>query len=509
VPPQNGNVDFTYSYDGGGGRVLEVLTPADDEVSISAQVFPSLRLDATSLDSSGDYVHSATTETVYLAGGAVNARLLYAPTGVPSATGSPLHVLLELGDHLSSTSVVIDRDTSELVERVTYQAYGATESDYRPPRWASFREQFRFAGTKDDLDVGLTYVDQRYYSAPLGRWVSADPLTVHGLGADVNAYRYVGNSPLAEIDPDGLDPVNNVPEPEDVTVHGDPRPLLPTVDCGYICLPSGSAVIIDLSVVRVFGTAKSGTGWYAPTHSNPLQGNPLGFLCGDGPCQFGNGRPMTPQEYSDEEEFAQIQADYRKEQQEREEFDESWTTDHYVPLPDPVAPVMHFAEDSIVFIVAGDQSVPPEPVEGAVSNAQRGASVRRNLAIFEIVFAVGAVILTKNPEAAETVTADGLATIQGHLARLGALDEPANAAMLGRLQAGERAVQDLNFYAHELYESNLMAGTDYGYDAARAAHLETLQWQGIPYAPGYESQLYHPDVISQFLEFFNPAAWPK
>jgi hypothetical protein len=30
-----------------------------------------------------------------------------------------------------------------------------------------------------------------------------------------------------------------------------------------------------------------------------------------------------------------------------------------------------------------------------------------------------------------------------------------------------------------------------------------------PYAPGYESQLYHPDVITQFPEFFNPAALPK
>jgi hypothetical protein len=41
---------------------------------------------------------------------------------------------------------------------------------------------------------------------------------------------------------------------------------------------------------------------------------------------------------------------------------------------------------------------------------------------------------------------------------------------------------------------------------ARAAHLETLSQQGIPYAPGNEAQLYHPTVIRQFPTYFSPAA---
>ncbi len=107
------------------------------------------------------------------------------------------------------------------------------------------------------------------------------------------------------------------------------------------------------------------------------------------------------------------------------------------------------------------------------------------------------------------VTSEGLATIESHLGRLGALEDPANTAMLERLKAGQTSIQDLNFYEHELMEAAQMIGSDYGYDAARAAHLETLQWQGIPFEPGYESLLYHPDVISQFSENFNPEAWPK
>jgi hypothetical protein len=106
-------------------------------------------------------------------------------------------------------------------------------------------------------------------------------------------------------------------------------------------------------------------------------------------------------------------------------------------------------------------------------------------------------------------TPEGLAAIEEHLNRLGALEDPPNAAMVARLRAGETSIQDINFYTHELREGQLMRGIEYSNDASRAAHLKTLEWQGIPYEPGYESQLYHPDVIRQHPEFFNPAAWPK
>ncbi|MGI6416368.1 MAG: Hint domain-containing protein [Thermoguttaceae bacterium] len=101
------------------------------------------------------------------------------------------------------------------------------------------------------------------------------------------------------------------------------------------------------------------------------------------------------------------------------------------------------------------------------------------------------------------VTPKGLARVEQHLAQFG--DDPANQAMIARLRAGETTAQDINFYMHELKESALMArGME-----ARAAHLETLKWQDILYKPGYESRLYHPNVIRQLPEHFNPAAWPQ
>ncbi len=76
-----------------------------------------------------------------VAGGAgANAASGTSTTGT-NAGAPQLHVLLELAD-LGSSSLVIDRATSELVEASRYLAGGAKESDCRPERWAGFREDY-------------------------------------------------------------------------------------------------------------------------------------------------------------------------------------------------------------------------------------------------------------------------------------------------------------------------------------------------------------------------------
>jgi RHS repeat-associated protein len=93
----------------------------------------------------------------------------------------------------------------ELAEKATYDAWGRTESDYRPARWAGFREDYRFTGKEEDVEVGLTYFGARYYSPYLGRWMSPDPLQVHGAGGDPNALAYVSGRLGSAVDPNGLD----------------------------------------------------------------------------------------------------------------------------------------------------------------------------------------------------------------------------------------------------------------------------------------------------------------
>ena len=157
-------------------------------------------------------------KTRELANGVRLARLAYEGTsevpevtpgtgaGQVNASVSQVHVFFELGDHLGSTSVVLDKATSELVERSTFQSYGATESDYRPGRWNAFREDYKFTGKEEDAEVGLTYFGKRYLNAYLGRWISADPLAIHAPGeADLNVYAYVSGGILKNVDPLGLE----------------------------------------------------------------------------------------------------------------------------------------------------------------------------------------------------------------------------------------------------------------------------------------------------------------
>jgi RHS repeat-associated protein len=85
------------------------------------------------------------------------------------------------------------------------QAYGGAESSYRPSKWGDFREDYRFTGKEEDVEVGLTYFGKRFHNSALQRWVSPDPLEVHAVGSgEPNVYAYVGGRALQNTDPLGL-----------------------------------------------------------------------------------------------------------------------------------------------------------------------------------------------------------------------------------------------------------------------------------------------------------------
>jgi RHS repeat-associated protein len=59
---------------------------------------------------------------------------------------------------------------------------------------------FIFTGQRFDPETGLYYYKRRCYHPALGRFVSRDPI---GTSGGINLYEYVGDSPLARIDPEG------------------------------------------------------------------------------------------------------------------------------------------------------------------------------------------------------------------------------------------------------------------------------------------------------------------
>ena len=101
----------------------------------------------------------------------------------PKDAGPPIQY--HLGDHLGSSSVVVD-DDGGWINREEYFPYGETS-------FGSFaKKRYRFTGKERDEESGLYYHGARYYTPGQCRWISCDPIgTVDGL----NLYNYVNSNP--------------------------------------------------------------------------------------------------------------------------------------------------------------------------------------------------------------------------------------------------------------------------------------------------------------------------
>ena len=112
---------------------------------------------------------------------------------VDSATGVPEYVHTDaLGSPIARTNGV-----GALISRTSYEAYGKTAAGTEPNR-------IGFTGHVNDPDVGLVYMQQRYYDPVAGRFLSVDPVTTDAnTGKGFNLYAYVSNNPYGSVDPDG------------------------------------------------------------------------------------------------------------------------------------------------------------------------------------------------------------------------------------------------------------------------------------------------------------------
>ena len=150
-------------------------------------------------------------------------RLGYDATA-PAIGGTKLHVFLELG---GSPGVEPARD------RQGDRGAGGAE---HVPGVRGGGERLS-AGSLEGVPGGLSVHGEgggcrgraRVFRSPvlraaLGRWVSADPLTVHGLGGDLNAYAYVHGRVFGAVDPFGLE--------GELTLNGQPAPIGMTVAAG-------------------------------------------------------------------------------------------------------------------------------------------------------------------------------------------------------------------------------------------------------------------------------------
>jgi len=110
-----------------------------------------------------------------------------------------------LGDHLGSTSMVVDANGNKENESEFCPFGGELQFS------ASADNHYKFTGKVRDAESGLDYFGARNYSSTLGRWISADwsavpaPIPYANLEdpQTLNLYAYVQNNPLNRIDEDG------------------------------------------------------------------------------------------------------------------------------------------------------------------------------------------------------------------------------------------------------------------------------------------------------------------
>ncbi|HKT29755.1 RHS repeat-associated core domain-containing protein, partial [Dyella sp.] len=101
-------------------------------------------------------------------------------------------------DRLGSNVIMTD-DKANVVAKTDYKAYGAASDNQQK------NEAPGYTGHYEDPLTELTYMQQRYYDADLGRFLSVDPIAGGpGNVFNFNRYAYASNNPLKFVDPTGM-----------------------------------------------------------------------------------------------------------------------------------------------------------------------------------------------------------------------------------------------------------------------------------------------------------------
>ena len=111
-------------------------------------------------------------------------------------------------DILGSAVATTD-ENGNLCWREDYQPYGnklKNNDGYQPSTTGCGLDdnQRGYTGHVHDKDIGLTYMQARYYDPIVGRFMGIDPVGVRlGNQVSFNRYAYGNNNPYKYVDPDG------------------------------------------------------------------------------------------------------------------------------------------------------------------------------------------------------------------------------------------------------------------------------------------------------------------
>lgn len=207
VKPENGTAETTYyQYDGTGTRIRKVtensagkgIIPTKKDERIYVGGFESYktykanqvnfeRQSLSLLDEGYRFamVETITTNTDY-----------NAPKD--ELVGTRL-VRYQLHNHVGSSALELD-ETAHIISYEEYHPFGTTAYQARNSTIKAAAKRYRYTGMERDDETGLEYHSARYYLPWLGRWLSVDPIGIHG---GINDFAYCVNNPINKTDPSG------------------------------------------------------------------------------------------------------------------------------------------------------------------------------------------------------------------------------------------------------------------------------------------------------------------
>ncbi|HEX6045641.1 MAG TPA: RHS repeat-associated core domain-containing protein [Pyrinomonadaceae bacterium] len=188
-PPRSAaSIQAQYLYDSGGQRVKKLVLKQDGSVYSTVYVGGMFEHHAWSGPSGQENIRLHVMDN--------QQRIAMVRVGPAHPSDQAPDVQFQLGDHLRSSSAVVD-NTGALINREEYTPYGETI-------FGSFAmKRYRFTGKERDEESGLYYHGARYYAPWIARWTSCDPVGVDG---GTQLYCYAFNNPVRFHDPDGCLP---------------------------------------------------------------------------------------------------------------------------------------------------------------------------------------------------------------------------------------------------------------------------------------------------------------
>src|SRR5258708_23841418 len=182
-----------YAYNSSGNRVLKIVRKPGGQVEVTVYidgVFEYQRLEKSTQTWENNSLHVMDNQKRIAI---VRVGPAFPDDGAPDSK-----VKYQFGDHLGSSSVVVD-GLGAWMNREEYLPYGETS-------FGSFScKRYRFAAKQRDVESGLYYHGARYYAPWLATWTSPD---IPGFTGDSNLYKTFRNNPLRYLDPTGQSDVN-------------------------------------------------------------------------------------------------------------------------------------------------------------------------------------------------------------------------------------------------------------------------------------------------------------